>query len=248
MRWFATPTYQCRKWLALRELRKISFQGRFLEIGVGAGDFLIELARLGFEGVGIDLSGEAIEYTADKVGRLGASIELRTQSFFDLDERFGIVFCFEVLEHFEDDVRALAKVNELLDQNGYLMLSVPARMKHWGPNDEWAGHVRRYEKRELIEKVESSGFSTVSVSSFGVPVANMTKPIYDRLVLRQMRKEASLSPLQKGERSWMVPLSRLFHLMPFLFNRFALTPFFLLQCLFLRADLGTGYLAVFKKG
>lgn len=248
MRWFATPTYLCRKWLALRILRKRSFGGRFLEIGVGAGDFLIELARLGFEGVGIDLSEEAIKYTADKMGRLGAGIELRTQSFFALDEKFDIIFCFEVLEHFEDDSRALARMNDLLNPNGYLMLSVPARMKHWGPNDEWAGHVRRYERRELVEKAESSGFSTVSVDSFGVPLANITKIFYDRRVSKSMEKEARLERDERSERSWSVPLGRVSRVaVSLVSNRIVLFPFLLLQCLFLGIDLGTGYLALFRK-
>lgn len=248
MLWLPTPTYLCRKWLALNILQSLSLRGEFLEIGFGGGDFLFELIRRGLSGKGIDLSDEAVLHMRNGLSDIGNRVRVAEQDFFDVDEKFGMIFAFEVLEHYEDDEKALAKMNELLDEDGYLMISVPARAKLWGPNDEWAGHVRRYEKNELKRKAEANGFETISIYSFGVPVANMTKPFYDRLIRRQLDKEAKLTGAQKCERSWTVPVVRLFHpLLSLVFNRLTLYPFLLLQCLFLKTDLGTGYLAVFQK-
>jgi len=223
--------------------------GDFLEIGFGGGDFLFELNRRGFSGKGIDLSEEAVVGARANIEGVPGDIKVSKEDFLSLEEKFGIVFAFEVLEHYEDDGMALCKMQELLDQNGYLMLSVPARAKHWGPNDEWAGHVRRYERAELKDKAEAKGFKTVGIYSFGVPIANMTKPFYDRLIRRQSRREAKLDDAQKCERSWRIPVARFLHpLFSMIFNRFTLYPFLLTQCLFLKTDMGTGYLALFKKG
>lgn len=249
MMWFVTPTYLCRKWLALNILQSLSTQGNFLEIGFGAGDFLFELARRGFSGKGIDLSEDAVAHAGELLKGVPCEIGVSKADFFELEEKFGVVFAFEVLEHYKDDETALGKMSELLDRDGYLMLSVPARAKHWGPNDEWAGHVRRYERDELKDKAEANGFETIGIYSFGVPIANMTKPFYDRLIRRQLRKEAKLDEAQKCERSWAIPVARLLHpAFSLVFNRLTLYPFLLLQCLFLKTDMGTGYLALFKKG
>ncbi len=219
-----------------------------MEIGFGSGDFLSELDKRGLTGKGIDLSDEAMDQARIRLQGCGRNISLSKENFLELNERFAIIFAFEILEHFDDDGKALKKMHDLLEENGHLMLSVPARMKHWGPNDEWAGHVRRYERDELKHKAEMQGFETIAIHSFGVPIANMTKIFYDRLVSRQMNKEAELDAARKTERSWKVPVAKsLQPLLGLIFNRFLLFPFLLLQCLFLGTDFGTGYLAIFKK-
>lgn len=247
--WFVTPTYLCRKWLAFRLLEGLPINGRFLEIGAGAGEFLYELGKRGFKGRGVDVSEEAVEYANARIGIFSQTINVSRQDFLQINDDFNIIFAFEVLEHLEDDEMALGKMRELLDKDGYLMISVPARMKHWGPNDEWSGHLRRYEREELRSKAESQGLETIAIHSFGVPIANITKPFYDFLIQRQLQGEGKLNNSRKSRRSWRVPVARLFHpLFSLMFNRFTLYPLLLMQCLFLKTDMGTGYLAVFKKG
>jgi len=247
-RWVATPTYLCRKWLALRMLRTIPPHGRFLEIGIGAGDFIFELARLGYQGLGIDLSEQAIACSKLRLEPFRERVQIKQADFARLDGQFDLIFAFEVIEHFEEDLKVFEKLNNLLFPSGHLMISVPARMKHWGPNDQWAGHVRRYERAELKGKAESQGFETIAIQSIGVPVANLTKPVYDRMIQRQIRREGNLDSPQKTERSWNTPLNRQRHrFFSLIFNRYSMLPFLLLQCLFLRTDLGTGYLALFRK-
>ncbi|NQU09057.1 MAG: methyltransferase domain-containing protein [Candidatus Abyssubacteria bacterium] len=199
----------------------------------------------------IDLSEEAVVGARASTEEAPGDIKVSKEDFLSLEEKFGIVFAFEVLEHYEDDEAVLGKMHDLLDQDGYLIISVPARAKHakhWGPNDEWAGHVRRYERDELKSMAEAKGLETIGIYSFGVPIADMTKSIYDRLIRRELRKETKLDGVQKCERRWTVPVVRLFHpVLSLLFNRLTLYPFLLLQCLFLKTDLGTAYLVVFQK-
>lgn len=234
--------------MALRMLRTIPLQGRFLEIGIGAGDFIFELARVGCSGLGIDLSEQAVTNSKSRLQPFGERVQVSQLDFAEIDEQFDIVFAFEVIEHFQDDLACFGKLNHLLVPGGYLMISVPARMKHWGPTDQWAGHVRRYERAELKQKAESQGFEMASIQSFGVPIANMTKPLYERMIKKIIREEGNLENHEKTERSWNVPLNpQLLSLLPLIFNRFSMLPFLLLQCLFLKTDLGTGYLALFRK-
>ena len=85
-------------------------------------------------------------------------IEFRAQNFFELNERFDLIVAFEVLEHYEQDLDCLRKWLELLQPGGTLIFSVPAHMRQWTKNDTRAGHARRYEKKELLEKLEACGF------------------------------------------------------------------------------------------
>jgi hypothetical protein len=47
---------------------------------------------------------------------------------------------------------------ELLNKSGYFLISVPARQSLFSEDDTFHGHFRRYEKKDLIDKLEKTGF------------------------------------------------------------------------------------------
>ena len=73
----------------------------------------------------------------------------------------------------------LLQLRDRLGDGGHLLLTVPAHMNDWGPNDDSCGHVRRYERDELMTMLDSAGFSDIVIYSYGVPIYNFMKPIYD---------------------------------------------------------------------
>src|SRR3954454_17390090 len=72
---------------------------------------------------------------------------------------FEGVAAFDVVEHCEDDVRALVELARVLVPGGRLLLSVPAYQWAWSDHDVRAGHHRRYTRRQLVDLVEGSGLS-----------------------------------------------------------------------------------------
>lgn len=81
-------------------------------------------------------------------------------------ESFDRVICSEVLEHVPDQKQAMEELARVLQPGGRMAVSVP----RWGPESVcwklWkgygnsdGGHIRIYRKRELIGRLESSGFS-----------------------------------------------------------------------------------------
>lgn len=76
-----------------------------------------------------------------------------------LKNKYDSVFAVNVLEHIEDDLRALVNMRELLVGKGKLILLVPAKKRAFTTLDKKLGHFRRYEREELQEKVEKAGFS-----------------------------------------------------------------------------------------
>ena len=82
------------------------------------------------------------------------------------DGEFDVVGAFDVLEHVEEDERALAGMRRALRPDGGLLLLVPQHPRLWSEMDVVARHVRRYTRRELVAKVEHAGFDVVETSSF----------------------------------------------------------------------------------
>jgi 2-polyprenyl-3-methyl-5-hydroxy-6-metoxy-1,4-benzoquinol methylase len=87
---------------------------------------------------------------------------------FDLDkpvptdvaaQRYDTVICLNVLEHIEDDGAALRRMCEVLEDDGRLVLLVPAHQFLFGAMDSAIGHFRRYARPSLRALLEREGFS-----------------------------------------------------------------------------------------
>jgi SAM-dependent methyltransferase len=71
---------------------------------------------------------------------------------------FDTVICLNVLEHVEDDLRALSYMRSVLVPGGRLVLLVPAFQFLYGSVDRAIEHYRRYTKKDLIPKMHQQGF------------------------------------------------------------------------------------------
>lgn len=180
--WVPAPRYVLRRDRVL-QLLKGSAPCRVLDIGCGPGALIAELSARGYEAFGVDRSDRARE-----LGRHLQSQFAGLNLHAELDERwigtFDLLFSFEVIEHLEDDVGALREWRRYLRPGGIMILSTPAHHRRWNAADEWAGHVRRYERKELMQAIEKAGFKIERVESVGFPLAN----IMDRLTAPTYRK------------------------------------------------------------
>ncbi len=243
MRWYPTPSYLLKRRVIIDALRQTPARS-FLEVGCGAGDLLHSLARLGYRGIGIDISPDAVE--AARELHLGENVKVMRIDVAELQEKFDAVIASEVIEHIEDDVAFLSLLKERITDNGWLLLTVPAHQKKWGSNDDFCGHLRRYGRDELTEKLVLTGFSNIQVWSYGVPIYNLMKPLYDRAISARIEKSSF-----QGERTrksggmWM--LTRLSGLFSLLFNDITMYPFYLFQRLFFTSNIGNGFFAIAKK-
>jgi len=68
---------------------------------------------------------------------------------------------FDVIEHIENDIDFLCKINDYLQINGTVIITVPAYRFLWSKEDVDAGHFRRYTLRNLKNRLNKSGFKTV---------------------------------------------------------------------------------------
>lgn len=245
MSWMVGPRYLCRRYLILKLIEKIRPEN-ILEIGFGNGDLIKILSKTGYNGKAIDFSSKACKNIRKETKGTGFRFVIENIPDYKLNpkkEKYSLVMAFEVLEHIKNDWEALSRWGNFISKDGYLMLSVPAHMSLWGANDDFAGHIRRYEKKELQSRLEKAGFKVIFVWSYGYPLINAIKRLKDHLIKGRIRKGASLSDRTKesGIKSISFMAGR------YIINDFTLYPAYIFQRLFLNTDLGTGYLVMAKR-
>ena len=78
-----------------------------------------------------------------------------------ITEKYDGIYSSNVLEHIEDDLAALKEINCLLKDRGLLVLFLPAHMCLMSDLDNIVGHYRRYNKNEIIGKLNKSNFIVI---------------------------------------------------------------------------------------
>ena len=137
---------------------------RMLEIGCGNGGVLDLLRRNNIDMEGGDIFIEGLRCCRERTGSAPLyQIDVLALPF---KEEYEIIGLFDVLEHIEDDEKALSEINVALKKEGHLILTVPAFQVLWSQKDETARHRRRYSKKNLIAKLELSGFSVHKITYF----------------------------------------------------------------------------------
>lgn len=142
-----------------------------LEVGSGVGNlsqFFVERERV----VLTDIDDAYLELLRDKFGKLGSvrfekMILPEVPSTLDGD-RFQSILCVNVLEHIEDDRAALSSMRSLLQEDGQLILLVPAFQWLFGTLDAALSHFRRYTKRSLRTVLAETGFRVIHLEYFNM--------------------------------------------------------------------------------
>lgn len=136
---------------------------RVLEVGAGIGNFT-ELLLDRELVVPTDISRVCLDRLAERLGpRLSAAPQLLDLGHPSGDDdwaayRFDTIICMNVLEHVEDDARALSFMHATLAPAGRAVILVPAFMSLHGTIDRAIGHHRRYTRRTLLPPMEAAGF------------------------------------------------------------------------------------------
>ena len=166
---------------------------KILDIGCGAGTIDFYFANKGYEITGIDISDRAISSSIETAKKLGLkNVSFRVVDFpkDKVTGKFDFVIFSEVIEHLEDDKIALTEINKLLNPQGILFLSTPSinaplhRLGLTKKFDKEVGHLRRYEKKQLLNILESAGFKVLEIKKNEGIIRNFlfVNPIAGKLV------------------------------------------------------------------
>jgi SAM-dependent methyltransferase len=113
---------------------------------------------------------------------------------------FQTVIGINVLEHIEDDEKALGHLATLLQPSGRLLLLVPAKRWAYTELDKQLGHFRRYEKKELAEKLAKASFQIEKLYFFNL-VGLLSWIVRDKI-----QRSGGLRPYQVASFDTIVPI------------------------------------------
>jgi len=166
--------YAGRRALVRRLMRGVP-AGRAVDVGPGPGGNAAVLRDLGWQVTGVELTEvgarlcaerglDVVRGDATRLPISGASVDL--------------VMSTDVWEHIEDHEAVARESFRVLRPGGRLLVAVPAGKDMWSGHDVALGHVRRYERQELLDLVESHGFVIHDIASWNVllrPVAKVRR-------------------------------------------------------------------------
>ncbi len=145
-----------------------------LDVGGGSGDNLREMIKnKNIKNVSLlDISAEALE-RAKKTLPEAELIKMDIQKE-NLNRKFDLILCCDVLEHIPDDLAALKNIRKMVGK--YLVVStLSGKMRDSEKN---VGHLRNYTQEDISLKLTIAGFSIKKIVKWGFPFYS---PLYRNL-------------------------------------------------------------------
>jgi 2-polyprenyl-3-methyl-5-hydroxy-6-metoxy-1,4-benzoquinol methylase len=147
---------------------------KVLDCGCGTGQLLITALNKGYDIQGIDISNEMAKTGKQILAEKGYNPDLiQTKGLLmgELEEyngMFKIVILSDVLEHIESDVAALKETAQLCQNDGFILITVPAEPILFSERDLELGHYRRYDKVSLLTLISQAGLECVVLRKWNI--------------------------------------------------------------------------------
>ncbi len=210
----------------------------FCEMGSGIGAISNLLLSMGHSGVGFDLNAGACLKNSELNNFYCNSGNYRiiNENFIEssISEKFDLIISCMVIEHLDENLvlKFINKCKALLSAKGFIITLVPSQMVYWGIEDDIAGHLRRYEVKDILEISQKTQMKINKIQGLTFPVSNLLLPISNYLVKKNESKKMQMSNLEKtiesGNRD--VKYKTKFPLyLSLILNEIIMYPFFLFQ-------------------
>ena len=150
-------------------------RGDILEVGSGVGTYSGKLTqdnRFSRSSITLsDIDNRYVEKLAREydgfpnvdVCKIDITNGEKVRSF---ESRFDSIFALNVLEHVERDGLALKNLHMMLNEDGNLVLILPNYKWLFNSLDKAVNHFRRYNKRDISEKIQNTDFEIVELKYF----------------------------------------------------------------------------------
>src|SRR5437868_7301839 len=129
---------------------------RIIDIGSGGGAVAQALLEFG----SVTACDIDVRCAASVARRAGMSFAYGTaEAVRFADGSFDLVTAFDVLEHLDDDVKALREMARVARPAGMIAVTVPAYGWMWGRQDEISHHRRRSSRQSLRQAITDAGLT-----------------------------------------------------------------------------------------
>jgi ubiquinone/menaquinone biosynthesis C-methylase UbiE len=158
-------------------LRKLAFEKNLryerhdliLEVGSGISPMVTNTDRI----IYTDLSISAIKVLKQEHGR-GRYVVADAMHLPFKPGVFSHTVCSEVLEHMEDDQKAIKELAHVMKPSARLMVTFPHRKKYFAYDDHFVNHLRRYELSEMVDRLKTAGLRPVVIQKVLGPLEKAT--------------------------------------------------------------------------
>lgn len=172
--YYISPGIRCKFDIIKDLVDKLEIKGNMIDLGASGNSILYFLDNLGHKTF-LDVASLPLRYyhvLDDRVRRKFkkqllwhcACAEITSLPF--RNNSFHLITALDVLEHVKNDKSAIEEIGRILQKKGYLIITVPHRMKYYTPQDKLIGHYRRYEIEPLKKLICS--YNMKHLGTFGV--------------------------------------------------------------------------------
>ena len=163
------PTTQHQSLINSERLKSLAIDAKqksikILNIGTATGRTSELLKQLG-EVESVEYDKDCYEFVRDNL-----NIPITNASIIELpyaDESYDVVVAFDVIEHVEDDQKAVSEMYRVCKKGGVVGVTVPAFMFLWSQHDVVNHHYRRYTSTQLESLFkEQTGLQKIYQSYF----------------------------------------------------------------------------------
>ena len=142
-------------YLARLVKKQIVGAARVIDFGAGIGTFAQPIHAAGLDIIGVEPDSGQRQRLLEKGIPCVSDIAEVEDGWADA------IYSVNVLEHIDDDRAILRALHAKLKPGGNLFIYVPAFQLLYSAMDKKVGHVRRYGRAELMDKVKEAGFQVI---------------------------------------------------------------------------------------
>ena len=164
--WWLAGKYMLVVWLA-EKYKALKRKSCIVDLGCGPGNLLDRISKKSRLIIGLDRSISALQFCQSRGYEFLARADFNETPI--ASNIIDCVFSIDVIEHLNNDEKALSEIHRILKPGGISVITVPAFMFLWGKHDEIYNHKRRYTLKELKFKATKVGFNPLFISYYEMP-------------------------------------------------------------------------------
>lgn len=179
--------------------------GKLLDIGSSYGAYLKDKENIGWEVFGIELNQNAVKYAKNDLKLKNIQSDFFENTIFE-SNYFDAINMHMVLEHVYDPKLVIKKINEILKEEGELMISVPdisgfeAKIyRKYAYTLQVPEHLHHFSPKTITKLLEDNGFKVqkiihqnfdrdLVVSSEYMPNKTLAKFLHNKLIKKTFVK------------------------------------------------------------
>ena len=188
----------------LRIIRSVIKSGALLEIGAGAGYFLDEARKIGFNPHGLEFNPIQANHIRNKLNIPCEESPLNTSVF--KGKQFDVVYHCDVISHFFDPISDFRKINEIMKDDSFLIFEtgnggeVDQMYFKYFQRFQYPDHLFFFSTENLIDMLEKTGFEFIKIYRYSIlpqlaaiKALSWVRNSIKRYVLKSNEKEEYLS-------------------------------------------------------